>query len=152
MKVLALLNTPIAAIVDSEDYERLCNYAWRLTKGTNCVYRMGLHGHKIPLGAEVLNQLGKLVDHINHNPLDNQKHNLRVASYKLNNHNKRKKIGTKSAFIGVTQNAGRSSWRSCIRLNGKKVWLGTFKSEIEAAKAYDAAAFLEYGASANLNF
>ena len=47
---------------------------------------------------------------------------------------------TKSKYFGVDSGNGRRTWRSTIRVDGSKITLGTYNSEIEAAKAYDEAA------------
>ncbi len=56
-----------------------------------------------------------------------------------------------SKYRGVSRQADRK-WRAEIRVNGKHVSLGSFADEIEAAKAYDAAAVKYRGGEAVLNF
>lgn len=89
------------------------------------------------------------VDHINGNKLDNRRENLRWASRSENNRNSKNK-GDRP-FKGVVHNRGLY-WVAQIRLDGKNTHIGTFDSEIEAAKAYDAAAKKHFGDFARLNF
>lgn len=44
------------------------------------------------------------------------------------------------------------SWRVRNTFNGKRIYLGSFENEIDAAKAYDEAAKKYYGDFASLNF
>ena len=106
---------------------------------------------------------GCFCDHINHNGLDNRKANLRVATRKQNVWHRRKFSGrtydglkrpSRSKYKGVdfvSANGGKC-WRVRIRVNGKRIYLGSFKDEIEAAKVYDIAAKKYYGEFAALNF
>ena len=57
-----------------------------------------------------------------------------------------------SEFLGVSWKKCRRKWQVHIKVNGKSRNLGTFACEIEAAKAYDAAAIEHHGEFANLNF
>lgn len=80
------------------------------------------------------------VDHINQNRLDNRTSNLRICSFTENLKNKSKYKNSKSKFAGVdirVLSDGSISYRARIRNDGKCINLGTYKSEIEAAKAFD---------------
>lgn len=55
-----------------------------------------------------------------------------------------------SQYKGVYKK--RSRWAARIAVNGETTWLGTFKTEEEAARAYDAAAKRLHGEFARLNF
>ncbi len=79
------------------------------------------------------------VDHINGNPLDNRKTNLRIASSQQNNRNRAKTARPKSSqFKGVCKNGGR--WYAIIYQNYRQIFIGSFSTEIDAAQAYDAKA------------
>lgn len=56
----------------------------------------------------------------------------------------------RSKFKGVTKNANR--WVARIAANGINVYIGRFKTELEAALAYDAAAHRLHGEFSRLNF
>lgn len=57
-----------------------------------------------------------------------------------------------SLFIGVCWDASRKKWQAKTKSDGKLISLGRFQSEIDAARAYDAAAVKFYGPTAKLNF
>ena len=80
--------------------------------------------------------LPKLVDHINGVTSDYRLSNLREADYFGNSRNSRPHANSKSRFKGVRFSV-RTTWESRIYCNGASVTIGNFKSEIEAAYAYD---------------
>ena len=96
------------------------------------------------------------LDHIDGNPLNNHIENLREATTSQNGMNKKKSIIINgkppiSIYKGVTRFKHNNKWGAYIKINGKQKHLGLFISEIEAGKAYNAAAIEEYGEYAMLN-
>ena len=89
------------------------------------------------------------IDHINNNRLDNRMSNLRSVNSGVNNHNKKKKEGCASNYIGVTKHG--NNWRASISCNGTQERLGSHKTQVEAAKAYNKKAKELYGDNARLN-
>lgn len=63
-----------------------------------------------------------------------------------------KKPGASSKFYGVCWAKEVTKWRSVIHVSGKKISLGFFSDEVEAARAYDVAAKTYHSAHAKLNF
>lgn len=92
-----------------------------------------------------------IVDHINNNPLDNRKNNLRVVTVAQNNMNKKSSKNSTSKYIGVYWNTN-NKWKASINQNNKYKFLGLFDNEIDAARARDEATKIYFGEFGNLNF
>lgn len=93
------------------------------------------------------------VDHVNGNKLDNRRENIRLCQRGLNNANRRKlRDGKQSKFRGVTWAKDKQRWQAQIGFRGKNIMLGRFKTEEEAARAYDKEARKLYGEFARPNF
>jgi hypothetical protein len=91
------------------------------------------------------------VDHINRNKLDNRRSNLRFADPSQSAANRGKQKNTTSQYRGVCLSRNGRKWVAQIRVRGEHYYLGAFTSEIDAARAYDRAAFAAWGEYANLN-
>ena len=147
------------AIVDPEDFERLNKHKWFAVKSANTFYvgRTIYAGKKhisIRMHREVIHPPDHLlVDHINHNGLDNRKANLRPATCAQNSYNRKQFRKRKtSKYTGVSWRKQKKKWTVIIRYNCKNKFIGYFKDEIQAAKAYDKAAKEYHGEFASLNF
>jgi hypothetical protein len=78
------------------------------------------------------------VDHKDGNGLNNQRSNLRVATKGENQRNQRPYKKGSSKYKGVSKNKSKSKpWAAKITVNNVTQLIGTFKTEIEAAQAYD---------------
>tara|TARA_R100001163_G_scaffold65495_1_gene62894 strand:- start:128 stop:757 length:630 start_codon:yes stop_codon:yes gene_type:complete len=186
------------ALVDDEDYEKVTEaikyksgkpgkwYAHRPTayRNTNHVKHYAVNGdrrkaiHRVVMNAP----LGMDVDHINGDPLDNRKENLRTCTRRDNIRNSKIRRDSASGFKGVYyvrtpayQNFLKNGptlkkdgtprkdqpqplakpWRARMETRprpGRKHELGHYETAEEAARAYDKKAIEEYGEFANLNF
>jgi hypothetical protein len=136
-------------IVDDDVWHDISVFKWFF----NGKYAMTtMKGRKISMHRYLMEKTNAdivLIDHINNNCLDNRTSNLRLADYSLNSHNKKKKEGFTSKFIGVHRKG--SKWVCHISFNNVTTHLGTFATELEAAKAYNLKAIDLYGSNANLN-
>jgi len=95
---------------------------------------------------------GMEVDHINGNGLDNRKCNLRLATSSQNKRNQRKqRRKTSSKYKGVYWHKRDKVWVVRIQAEGKEKYIGSYKTEQEAALAYNEAALKYHGEYAKLN-
>lgn len=149
------------AIVDDEDFEKVNKIKWCTTKGSSGYYA---HNHDIGgMHRFIINcPKGMIVDHIDHNTLNNQKLNLRLCNHSENSSNKTPRKNGASKYLGVSvlkfkskhvkSNTIYTYYIAGIIKNGKKVYQATFKNEIDAAIQYDIWAKEVHGEFANLNF
>ena len=141
MSMLKLSNSSLEVAIDGEDFERLSKFIWRLESRDGNPHRVvrsdGRRRSPIPIGAEILRHNVLVVDHINRNPLDNRKENLRLADYSDNAANRTKTLYTTSQYKGVSFRASRNCFQAEITFDGKRHYLGNFKDEKLAAKAYN---------------
>ena len=96
--------------------------------------------------------LGTHVDHINGDRLDNRRFNLRLCTNQQNQMNKTKRVGSSSRFKGVYFQKTSRKWVAAIQKDRKLKHIGLFSDELDAARAYDAAAKEAFGEFAWLNF
>lgn len=145
------------ALVDVDCYEELAKHKWhyaggyarrnkRLSNGKRRIVFMHRELMDTPDDYET--------DHINGDRLDNRRSNLRVVTKSENQRNTSPRKGV-SKFKGVsyykTKRHRTGYWVARIQVEGKIKRLGYFKTEIEAAKAYNQAATKYFGEYAKLN-
>lgn len=147
----------ISFYVDEEDYQkfRLWEYTWYRKVGKNTTYirtnKKGERGTNILLHRFILGILNfsrkTVVDHIDHNGLNNCRSNIRITNCSGNRRNSRKQSTFKSKptfsqYKGVTWNwtsNHTNPWIAQITFAGKNKYLGCFRTEIEAARVYNEA-------------
>jgi len=148
------------AIVDEDDYDRLAQYKWCVSRSRNCLYarrsskyqgkKITLQMHRVVLGLEYNDNL--IIDHINRNGLDNRKANLRIVSQKINSYNCKMQRHNTSGYRGVAFYKQTGKYASYIKINGIQKHLGFYETPIEAALAHDVASLLAYKENAIINF
>ncbi len=160
MQVIALTQGK-ETLVSDNDYPTLNALKWFYTpsgyaahsfwipalKRCNCIllhrYILGLTDPKIEC------------DHIDLNPLNNQRENLRIVTRAQNNYNRiaynKPNTAIKSNYKGLHWYTRTNKWQVHITFNNKKIHIGYFTNEIDAALAYNAKALALFGEFARLN-
>lgn len=147
------------ALVDAEDFDRINKFKWCLSSTQGRWFyasawkripggkRERIKMHRVVLMAKA----GQIVDHINHDTLDNRKENLRICSGGQNSQNSEKKtIGT-SKYKGVCFHKRIGKFQAYIYFNKQRFHIGSFADEKKAARAYDKAALSMFEQFAFLN-
>ncbi len=149
------------AIVDYADLPLIRGFTWYTRRRRHTCYAVAsLPGdssgvkvlmHRLILG---LSDSGLLVDHRDGNGLNNARDNLRIATTLENclNQAKAKGISKFKGVYPVNRKRSHRRWCSRIKANGIRISLGLFRTEEEAAAAYDEAASRYFGPFAKLNF
>lgn len=147
------------AIVDAADYDWLMQWKWCAYYHRGVWYAMRaickptgshqcVHMHRAILNAPRHLQ----VDHINGDGLDNTRQNLRLCTNQQNSQNQGIAGNNTSGFKGVSYNKANRKWVAYIKLDGRRIHLGSFSSPQEAARAYDRKALELFGEFARPNF
>jgi hypothetical protein len=157
MKEIKLTQGKVA-IVDDDDFDYLSQFKWCANKHGKTFYAERAdysHGKpKILYMHRVIIQTpsNMQVDHIDFNGLNNMKVNLRNCTHSQNIMNQRPNLNNSSKYKGVWWNKEKNKYHSQIRANQKRISIGYFTNEEDAAKAYDKIAKIYHGEFANLNF
>lgn len=131
-------NKDVEFIIDIDDYEKIKDYCWfedghgyvnARDKSRNKTVKM----HRLVLGLD-FGDVG-VVDHINHNGLDNRKVNLRVCNRSKNAMNAELQSNNMSGVCGVSYDKNCNRWCAYIRKNNKQYYLGVYLDFEDAVKA-----------------
>ena len=137
------------ALIDLEDIDKVKDIKWHLNSKGYIVNDNVGRLHRFLLNPSD----NEIVDHKNHNPLDNRRCNLRICTKAENNMNvSKQRRNTTSKYKGVCWMKNNRKWRAQIRINRKSKHIGLYDSEEEAAKCYDEYAIKHFGVYAHTNF
>lgn len=146
------------AIVDASDADAVNAYAWHAAERLGTTYaacsslrRSGgpvLYLHRLLMKPAE----GQHVDHVNGDGLDCRRENMRLCTNAENRRNMRIKRGV-SQYKGVSANRtnSRRCWEAYVFFENRKIHLGSYETEQEAARAYNAAAIEFHQEFAKLN-
>jgi hypothetical protein len=155
------LSNGMVTKVDDEDFIYLSQFNFHFKKQTDPRYKYGYAYRVIwnketktkkalDIHREIMNaKKGECVDHINHDTLDNRKENLRICTHQQNMCNKAKLSNTSNLYKGVSI-MSRNKLRPYVAMCGGD-FVGCFKTELEAAMAYNGRAKELYGEFAVVN-
>lgn len=123
--------------IDNDDLEKCSKLTWHYAKNKDSKYiQTRIKGKMIKLHRYIMNMnmnnSNLVVDHINRNPLDNRKSNLRICSYKENSFNKSIRVDNTSGIPGVSFHKTNKKWRAKIKCNNLTIHLGYFEDINEA--------------------
>ena len=148
----------LEATVDASDWHLIEGGFWRYFKSsrTKNIYAQDTRHcrwlHRVIMGAE----RGQVVDHIDGNPLNNTRANLRICTQQQNSANsklyKNNKTGYKGVHLQSKPYNPDKPYIAKIEAHGKKHYLGQFSTAEEGGIAYDTAALHHFGEFACLNF
>lgn len=148
-----------AALIDDGDVGLVEGYRWHAVKIGNNWYASTCRRVDGKPKTTYMHRLilpdAKIVDHINHDGLDNRRDNLRACDRNGQNIAAARFVHSVSGYRGVRRhpNAGRvKPYQARIKVNGKTIYLGYFATPEDAARAYDEAARHHFGGFAAVNF
>lgn len=155
------LNKGYQAIIDDDMYDAVSQYTWFVHKPSrysklyvrSTIWLNGKADHVYLHNLIIGKRLGFVIDHINHDPLDNRRENLRFCKQRFNvaNGQKRQQENATSKYKGVSWRPNENKWSAQIMVNRKQNHLGYFDEEEDAAIVYNVAAQLFWGEYASLN-
>ena len=123
-------NEVARALIDLEDIDKVRNHKWSYNSNyVRSANNIRLHRLIIDCPKDMV------VDHINHDPLDNRKENLRICTQQQNCMNRSKTSKNTSGTVGVCWHKSSSKWIARIKINGKYKALGSFNTKEEAIQA-----------------
>lgn len=146
------------AIISPEDYPRVSKYKWWIKQTFNKQYiksykRINGKQKFFTLHRFILNpKPNEEIDHINGDPFDNRRENLRICTTAQNVRNVPKRKDNRHQYKGTIFVKRLNRWRARIQIKGKRLSTpNTFKTEREAAIAFNEMAILYHGRFARLN-
>ncbi len=159
------LTQGLFALVDDADYDWLMQWKWHTKKKGGAYYAARACPHPTKgwkkhlllfMHRAIMNTPPEMeTDHINHDGLDNRRHNIRICSHKQNAYNQSPANGHTSKYKGVSLKKNKTGiirWLSQIHHGLRYIHIGYFSVEEDAARAYDGYAKKLFGDYAYLNF
>lgn len=130
------LNTHAEFYFDLEDYDIIKKYCWHERIDDKDGYHVLCSRNENGKIIKMSSLLGyKYYDHIDRNPLNNRKSNLRPATMSENMSNRSLFKNNKSGITGVWWDDKREKWIAYIRKDNKQNYLGSFINKNDAIRA-----------------
>ncbi len=153
------LNHGQHSIIEEESVDKVKGMVWSAEWNNSCKRFMAVRWdhsgctsqriimYRLIMGAKK----GEMVDHINHDVLDNRLSNLRIVTHQQNSYNKRLYKNNKSGYPGVNYHTRDGKWQASIGKDGKRIFLGHYATAEEANEAYQKAATKCFGEYKNIS-
>lgn len=122
--------------IDLVDLEEVLKNAWRMNAlGYIQSNRTRTNEKPITIHRLIMNASDdEIVDHIDRNPSNNKRNNLRIVTQYENMMNSSVSKVNKSGYKGVFYNKTTDRWDVRITVRGKKINLGSYKIKDDAIK------------------
>ncbi|ARF11595.1 HNH endonuclease [Klosneuvirus KNV1] len=119
-------------LIDKDDYDKIKCYTWSINKGYVCAKQENkqIRLHRFIMNA---NDPETFIDHIDSNPFNNKKNNLRISNPQKNGQNKVKCDNASSQYYNVLYNKRSNKW--IIKIGS--IYVGRERLEILAARRRD---------------
>lgn len=152
-QIVIPLSNGMTTIVDEADAD-LGDWQWHAQPSGMRIYAARNYGVRCggPMHRVIMKRMlqrdfksGEKVDHIDNNPLNNTRDNLRVVTHAQNMANQGISKNNTSGYKGVTFKKTTSQWEAGIWINGKRKYLGLYDTPQEAHEAYKRAAIELHG-------
>lgn len=141
--------TVLETIIDTENLQlaKSFRYTWyaRLNPNNNSYYVVGVDSSNGRYKRKTIQfhrwllkpKDNMVVDHINHDTLDNRNRNIRIVTVAENNKNKKPGSKITSGIRGVYWYSRQGKWTASIRIDKKLYFIGYFNNKFEAKKELD---------------
>ncbi len=134
------------AIVDADAYEFLSKWKWRYVSGYASRRKYGEVCTEVKMHRIIMDSPeGLEVDHIDGDPLNNARENLRICTHLQNSWNRKIPKSNTSGFKGVSYRKDSGKWRARIGIKMKRIILGEFATLEAAVEAYKVASVQYHG-------
>lgn len=125
-------NTNHEFYFDVEDYDLIKDYCWTAREPVKGYIRVETTINNKSINMSQLLMGKNDIDHIDRNPMNNRRSNLREATRSQQGMNRKKQNNNTSGFIGVYWNKREGKWMAALKINGKSKHLGYFSNKHDA--------------------
>lgn len=124
-------------LFDKEDYDKIKDYYWHMRYDGYFLGHKSMDKSPSRLHRIIMNVSNKdiVVDHIDHNPSNNRKENLRIANKSQNARNHKIFSSNTSGCSGVVFSKVAGKWAATIMVNYQSIHLGLFDNYDDAVIA-----------------
>ena len=126
-------------LFDKDDFEAIRTHTWEVNNtgyiSTQTYRNKTSKGYLLHRVVMNVTDSKIIIDHINGNPKDNRKRNLRIVTQSQNSMNASISKSNKSGVKGVSWSKSKKKWYATIGVNNKTINLGTYELFDDAVNA-----------------